>query len=428
MPVTFPRRTTSTVTQIVVSALPAWVPAPGEYATVSLLTASATAGIDPCPGSNCPYSFSEGQAAIWRDWNGGAYNPNWGAYGSIILHGGGHWGYAGNEVLRYDIASRAWTRLNNPSNYGWNKDGWVPFVEAPGAVVNSYGGFPDGAPNPIHTYNNMEYFPSAAGGGTLGSIVFMHRYNSNSNVTDFRFWRFDLATLSWTNGPTAIKASAGQNRCALVYDANRQGVWKLDYAEYSATSQGLSFHSFLTGNQYAVNANSGNSFQIGAGSGNLHAMMTYHPGRDFLLLWSKVSGVRNLVCVDLSGFTPGVTAFAPAHNITQSGTPHPNIMSVDAPERLEYCSHDGAFWAINWPTNARLYKLAPPAGALTGTWTWTNELLTPKAGTLSLAFDTTRTADNQLFSRFRYVPALKSFIWTDRQDMHVQMGRPAAFT
>lgn len=427
--VTFPRRTVSTSTSVVVNdnTLPSWAPTQGQYANISLLTAEATSGVNPCPANNCPYTMNEGQSAIWRDWNGGVYVPTYGALGSMLLHGGGHWGYSGNEVLRYDIATRAWSRLTNPSNYGFNKDGWVPFEKAPPSVVNSYGAFPDGNPNPLHYYNNFEYVPSDAGGGTMGSIVFMHRMNSNSTVTDPRWWRFDIATLAWSTGPTCIKASSGPSAngnqyVGITYDSLRKGIWRQDINS-DTNSNGLSFYDLATGNQYDVPLNSGNSFSLGRpGSG----MVSYNAARDCLVVFYFVGSTPQLACVNLSGFTLGVSPFAPTHQITQSGTGYSLLTGgTGYPPLLEWCPYDGNYYCINWPNDSRLYKLTVPA-TLTGTWVWSSELLSPKSGTSAVAFEA-RSSDNGLFSRFRYVPALKAFVWTDGIDLAVQAGRPSNF-
>jgi len=408
-------------------SLPSWVPDPGEYADISLSTADATSGVNPCPANNCPYTMNEGQAAIWRDWNGGVYAPTMGAYGSILFHGGGHWGYCGNEVLRYDLETRLFTRLNNPSVYGFGQDGWVAFEKAPAGVVNSYGSFPDGRPNPLHYYNGLELVPSDAGGGSLGSIVFMHRMNSNSTVTDPQWWQFDIATDTWTHGPTCIKAASGSGAngnqyVGLTYDSSRKGIWRVDI-NADINSNGISFYDVDTGTQYDVPLNSGNSFSLGRpGSG----MISYNATHDCLLI-CMASGA--IACVDLNGFVLGVTAFAPTHQITQSGSGYSLVTGGTLyPPLLEYCSYDGNYYVLNWPNNSTLYKLTVP-GTLTGTWVWSSESLTPKSGTSGVAFESpARGDDNGLYSRFRYVAAIKSFVWSDGHDLKVQAGRPSNFT
>jgi hypothetical protein len=99
---------------------------------------------------------------------------------------------------------------------------------------------------------------------------------------------------------------------------------------------------------------------------------------------------------------------------------------------MEYCEQDGAVWAINQfngTAAAQLFRLAPPAGPVTGSWTWTNETLTSTSGeSLALrASSANSVGDKAIMGRFRFVPALKSFVWSDAKDLRVQMGRPRAF-
>lgn len=427
MPWTPARVAISTATSINISSLPAWVPGLGEYADISLTTAQATSGVNPCPANNCPYTMNEGQSAIWRDWNGAVFVPTFGTLGSMLLHGGGHWGYSGNEVIRYDIATRVWSRLNTPANYGFNKDGWVPFNKAPTSVVNSYGSFPDGTPNPLHYYNGIEYVPPDAGGGTLGTIVFMHRMNSNSTVTDPQWWKFDIATLTWSHGPTCIKAASGPSAngnqyVGLAYDSKRKGIWRVD-VNADINSNGFSFYSLVTGQQYDVPLNSGNSFSLGRlGSGAL----SYNEARDLLIVQRESSGVQSLAYVDLSNYVLGV-GFAPAAAMTQTGSAPPNLYGGSYGSHVEYCSYDGNFYLVGWPNSSTLYRLTVPA-VLSNAWNWTALPLTPKSGTSSLAFESpARSADNHLFTRFRYIPGIKSFLWTDGIDLMVQAGRPSNF-
>jgi hypothetical protein len=439
---TFPRRVTSTATTVTVvsGGLPAWAPSPGEYADISLTTAWLTTGIDPiyltqgvdpCPAGNCYYTLNEGQGAMWNDWNGAVFAPDIGTLGSLFMHGGGHFGYVGNEVLRYDISDRTWRRLDNPSNYGWGKDGWVAFDRAPPNVVDIYGSFPDGKPIPLHNYFNLVYVPTDANGGTLGSIVFMHRDNSSAqNVTETPWWSYNIATRTWTRGPQAIKqmqGATGNQYLGLTYDSKRKGIWKLNRFP-SNPSTGISFYSMVTGQQYDVPLNSGNSFQIGnPGCG----VIVYNPARDFLLMQSNIGNVDAFVCADLSNYTLG-TGFVPTHQIQQAGTTADCVYGRSYGSPLEFCAYDSNHWIADWPYTSTLYRLAVPP-TLTSTWQWTAFPLSPKSGTTSVAFTDRRGGDpnywytNHLYSRFRYVPGIKAFVWTDGQNLKVQAGRPSSF-
>jgi hypothetical protein len=82
----------------------------------------------------------EGPPAVMNDWSGGAYDSQ---RDQLIIWGGGHGGYAGNEVYVFDLATLAWKRLTDPST--------PPGVDVPYA--------PDGAPTSRHTYGYVVYAP-----------------------------------------------------------------------------------------------------------------------------------------------------------------------------------------------------------------------------------------------------------------------------
>src|SRR5438876_2240675 len=49
----------------------------------------------------------EGPPATMNDWSGGAYDSK---RDRLIIWGGGHGGYAGNEIYVFDIGTLAWKR------------------------------------------------------------------------------------------------------------------------------------------------------------------------------------------------------------------------------------------------------------------------------------------------------------------------------
>jgi hypothetical protein len=431
----FPRRTVSAPFAVYVTDLPSWAPLPGQFANAST---SLPSTVDPCPGNNCVYSDVTNFEAIWTAWNGGVYAPLLGAYGSLLCFGGGHFAYEGNCIVRFDIATRAWSLLTQPAPYGPGSPGWSN-IDDLNAVVGPWGQYPDNTPYPFHTNMGVDYLAHDAGGGSQGSFAFISHDQTGVNCDDIcKIWRCDLAQAqvgtpasawSWKpDGSTSIaKFNAGdgsQQRNAICYDSKRKGLWI-----QRMPSGGLAFYSFLTSTETNVPLNSGNSFFLYNGAQEA-AIMEYNEARDCIIAPYN-DGANKIACIDLSGFTLGVSAFAPTHVITQSGTPPGSISSGSAPfDRPAYSSYDGHFYMLDWTSKsvARLYKLTVPA-TLTGTWVWSNETLTAKSGE-SLAImpnNAGRSNGAAFYGRFRYVPALKSFIWSDGPNLHAQLGRPAAF-
>ncbi len=129
-------------------------------------------------------------------WCGAAYDSR---RERLVVWGGGHSDYAGNEIYVFDVKKLAWERLNDPSLNIDNGRGET---------------YPDGSPRSVHTYDYIEYlpqqdrfcslmlgatWPSGVGGGTA-------------------VWLFDFETKKWERksarpekpgtDPSAIAGSA----------------------------------------------------------------------------------------------------------------------------------------------------------------------------------------------------------------------------
>jgi len=79
-------------------------------------------------------------------WSGGAYDTD---HHRMLIWGGGHSNYSGNEVYAFDVARGKWELLSHPSE--------------PDSERTSL--YPDGQPRSRHTYNYIEYVP------TLGKLL-----------------------------------------------------------------------------------------------------------------------------------------------------------------------------------------------------------------------------------------------------------------
>jgi hypothetical protein len=193
--------------------VPAWAPAPGAIAAVSLNTMSS---IDPCPGNNCVYSGTEGQSGVLNDWNGGAWARDLGTRGSMIKFGGGHSGYLGNEVYRYDVETRLWSRLSDPTT---------------NIQLNSLEGeYQPGIPMSNHTYGTMCWLPPHVAGNDSGWFVrpvsASNGYGGSEEYSG-RAHRFDLDAGTWARLSTNRATMYGgfQNECCAVWDPKRQLIW-----------------------------------------------------------------------------------------------------------------------------------------------------------------------------------------------------------
>jgi len=152
-----------------------------------------------------------GPGMVIAAWGGGALDTK---RGRLILWGGGHADYYGNELYAFDIASLGWTRLTDPTVN--------PVMDQ---EVNS-----DGTPNSRHTYGGLAYVAHAdrffGQAGSLAGVGF-----AKCDKT----WTFDFDAKKWTdrNPPTTSGGGFGVN-CS--YDPatkkvwwGRTGLWSYDY-------------------------------------------------------------------------------------------------------------------------------------------------------------------------------------------------------
>ena len=84
-------------------------------------------------------SGNSGSRSIMSGWSGGAYDM---VNDRLMVFGGGHADYSGNEVYAFDVNTLAWNRLSNPSS-----------------PSNAYR-YQDGTPTSRHTYDSLKYVPS----------------------------------------------------------------------------------------------------------------------------------------------------------------------------------------------------------------------------------------------------------------------------
>ena len=117
-------------------------------------------------------------AGVISAYSGGAYDSD---RNRLIVWGGGHNNYGGNEIYAFDVATLKWLRLTNPST-------GTPTGET----------MPDGNPTSIHTYDQLEYIPlkyaPAAGAGKFFSTNGSMYPTGNATAAT---WYFNFVNNSW---------------------------------------------------------------------------------------------------------------------------------------------------------------------------------------------------------------------------------------
>lgn len=126
------------------------------------------------PRAGHPAWGNQGPRALMRAWSGAAYDPDrrW-----LLVFGGGHRDYGGNEVYAFDLNTLEWKRLTEPSRYGGDP-------KAPDTL--------DGTPVSRHTYDGLEYLPRLGrlflfGGSNWGDVPGWGK----------AAWLFDPAARRW---------------------------------------------------------------------------------------------------------------------------------------------------------------------------------------------------------------------------------------
>jgi hypothetical protein len=175
--------------------------APGHWYEVP---GSHLAALDPCPARTCSYSGAEGVHAMVDDWSGGAFDTT---RDRLIIWGGGHGGYGGNEVYVFDLGTLAWQRLSAPSD--------------PPAVDVAYA--PNGGPASRHTYNYVQYVPPPVDRFcSFGGAGFFTSGQTGTPHVDC----FDFGTDTWETGRFADTACSNLIGATTAVDPVTGHVWQ----------------------------------------------------------------------------------------------------------------------------------------------------------------------------------------------------------
>jgi len=117
-----------------------------------------------------------GPWAVMGAWSGGTFDPN---SDSLIVWGGGHSDYAGNEVYAFNLATLSWTEVTNPSST---------------AGGDNNGVLSDGTPVSRHTYDGMTFIS-----GT-NQMFETSGADAPTGGSDGNAWLFDPTTKTWATG------------------------------------------------------------------------------------------------------------------------------------------------------------------------------------------------------------------------------------
>lgn len=141
----------------------------------------------------------------------------------LLIAGGGHNDWGGNEVYALDLDTALMSRLNLPS-----------YPVRDGCAPGNNGANADGKPVARHTYNHLAFLPELGSSGTMflqgGSI-----WQCGGLAQDT--WTLDLNTMQWSARPSAITprgsfalSVARDPVSHLVYARDEYNLWSYDPA------------------------------------------------------------------------------------------------------------------------------------------------------------------------------------------------------
>lgn len=347
-------------------ALPAWRRAmdvhtwatPGTN-TIADVDPENSPLINPNFPAAAPWRSTTGHTSVISAWSGGAWDePN----RRLLITGGGHGDYAGNELYQWDAVTAAFSRLNNPSgavgNTGTLNDG---------NDATNPAHF-DGRPRSAHTYGNL---PMRDG--------VMWNFQGSTYSSGFGIcgaWKF--VGNDWArNGTTTFGASYG----STLYDASRE-----------------KFIRIVSGNGrpiwYDPVADSTSQMAHWTNNDAQEMYGVIDPRRDLVVQFSKyvtllkLDDTADAVVATQSGTVPDWAALSTADNPSRAG-----VVYDYANDRF-----------LVWHGTSSIYVLTPPAigqNPLTATWVWST--ISPSvANSIAPSND----ADNGTYGRFWHSPSL----------------------
>ncbi len=346
---------------------------PGVWTVVSNNT---PADVNPCPNNGCSWSGNEGQAGVFDDWNSGVLAPNYGEYGGLIVWGGGHAGYLGNEVYIFDIGEGLWRRLSEPvPNPSCNYD---------------YSELQDGSPCSAHSGNYLEFHPPT------NKFVKVTSSSDHMQGGLGSGWvhEFDLDTNTWSRGQRKPSFPfGGHNRSeeatTAAYDPNRQVIWH--HAGWAARAEGgtLGYYDPQT-SQWTEVLNSSQIADVG-----IYAAAAVDSERDLLVILDMYSTRDRVYVYDLSNISAGPRSVNVNQGIPSGINWGPGFAFDPVSEKFVAWGGNGG------QSSPDLYTLSVPSNWQSGTWTWTRVTTSGSAP---------RPNERFTFGRFRYVPSLNAFI------------------
>jgi hypothetical protein len=310
--------------------------------------------------------------AVMNAWSGGVYDTD---RDQLVVWGGGHTDYAGNEVYAFgplSADSPTWRRLTNPST--------------PPANNTPRGS--DGRPVARHTYNLLAYMPAPY--NKMASCAVGSEYSNGYGVGAMDFYDFTIDGMSgqpWSAGPTAPSNSYPlEAYCA--YNPVTKHLWYQDNHSNSARLQ-----------EYNPATNAWTSH------------VTFSPETQAT---AAIDTKRNLMLAVGGGKIIVYNLNSPDSQPITASTSGPTAIQGAAFPGFVYDPVNDQF--VGWNGGTALYALIIPSNAPSGTYTWAQLTVDTSVSPGAVAGSSYATGT---FGRFQYVPARQGVIVVNAVDQNV---------
>jgi len=322
------------------------------------------------------YQRAQGVKAIINSWDGAVLDTK---RDQLIIFGGGHNDYGGNELYSFDLRTLRWTRLTDPKVF-------------PNRVDQDYKNS-DGTPISRHTYGGLAYIAHLDKLFAFGGAGDHASGSCGVRGT----WTFDLAE-------RAITGSFSTNMWQHTQKSNEPQSWCEDQSFYDEQT-GLVFYSSNRGGQWS-------SYDAGTGTWTQRGSDSTSIGRRLIIPGNR----RFAVKFGGNSHHPGVNGYEKynlANNLSRSLINTTGDKAMEQAEGPGAAYDDNADRIVAWKGGTTVYSLDVDSNV------WTRV----PAASSNLADPGNVTASGGVFGRFQYSKNLNIIVTVDSVDSNVYLYR-----
>jgi len=314
------------------------------------------AATDGCPG-------------ITLAWNGGVYDTT---RNRLIIWGGGHNDYGGNEIYAVNLDTQTVQRLTDPG---------LPEAPSTPCMTSVANGT---QPNARHTYSGIQYMPNVDRMFVFGGSLFCSNGGFGNDT-----WTFSFATNTWQNmNPTGTIPDAIPG-IVTAYDPNTGLVYLYDDLYFYSYDPKANVFTRLTSTQQPIGY-------------NLNGAIDPKRKKFIMVGWDSVQAAGRVWSVDISsGSTYKLTAVPTTGGDTVVSANYPGVEYDPVTDKM-------VAWAEGTPNVVYSLNL--------DTNTWTTQ--TFSGGPTPVG--------NGTHGRWRYSPKYDLFVLANSVDANVTTVRLAA--